>query len=29
MNPANALEALREVQLDIQEGADIVMVNLL
>ncbi|NMA30566.1 MAG: porphobilinogen synthase [Candidatus Methanofastidiosa archaeon] len=27
MNPANALEALREVQLDIQEGADIVMVK--
>ena len=27
MNPANTLEALREVQLDIQEGADIVMVK--
>ena len=27
MNPANALEALREVALDIQEGADIVMVK--
>ncbi len=27
MNPANADEALREVQLDIQEGADIVMVK--
>jgi len=27
MNPANAKEALREVQLDIDEGADIVMVK--
>jgi len=27
MNPANAAEALREVALDIQEGADIVMVK--
>jgi porphobilinogen synthase len=27
MDPANALEALREVQLDIDEGADIVMVK--
>jgi len=27
MNPANAVEALREVALDIQEGADIVMVK--
>ncbi|MCL5966696.1 MAG: porphobilinogen synthase [Deltaproteobacteria bacterium] len=27
MDPANALEAIREVQLDIQEGADIVMVK--
>ena len=27
MNPANAKEALREVQLDIEEGADIVMVK--
>jgi len=27
MNPANGLEALREVALDIQEGADIVMVK--
>ncbi len=27
MNPANRVEALREVQLDIQEGADIVMVK--
>jgi porphobilinogen synthase len=27
MNPANVLEALREVALDIQEGADIVMVK--
>jgi porphobilinogen synthase len=27
MDPANALEALREVQLDIAEGADIVMVK--
>jgi porphobilinogen synthase len=27
MNPTNRLEALREVQLDIQEGADIVMVK--
>lgn len=27
MNPANRLEALREVQLDVQEGADIVMVK--
>ncbi|MDY7024734.1 MAG: porphobilinogen synthase [Pseudomonadota bacterium] len=27
MNPANALEALREVELDLQEGADIVMVK--
>jgi len=27
MDPANALEALREVELDIQEGADIVMVK--
>ncbi|MBL7813596.1 MAG: porphobilinogen synthase [Saprospiraceae bacterium] len=27
MNPANRLEALREVQLDITEGADIVMVK--
>lgn len=27
MNPANALEALREVALDIEEGADIVMVS--
>lgn len=27
MDPANALEALREVALDIQEGADIVMVK--
>ena len=27
MNPANALEALREVEMDIKEGADIVMVK--
>ncbi|PTM03694.1 MAG: porphobilinogen synthase [Bacteroidetes bacterium] len=27
MNPANAKEALREVQLDLEEGADIVMVK--
>src|SRR5262249_2008872 len=27
MDPANALEALREVALDLQEGADIVMVK--
>ena len=27
MNPANRLEAIREVQLDVQEGADIVMVK--
>ncbi|HVT72737.1 MAG TPA: porphobilinogen synthase [Lacunisphaera sp.] len=27
MNPANRLEAVREVQLDVQEGADIVMVK--
>ena len=27
MNPANALEALREVELDIEQGADIVMVK--
>jgi len=27
MDPANALEAVREVQLDVQEGADIVMVK--
>jgi porphobilinogen synthase len=27
MNPANAREALREIQLDIEEGADIVMVK--
>jgi porphobilinogen synthase len=27
MNPANRLEALREVHLDVQEGADIVMVK--
>ncbi|MGI6453448.1 MAG: porphobilinogen synthase [Syntrophomonadaceae bacterium] len=27
MNPANALEAIREVALDIEEGADIVMVK--
>jgi porphobilinogen synthase len=27
MNPANAREALREVRLDIEEGADIVMVK--
>ena len=27
MNPANSLEALREVELDIEEGADIVMVK--
>lgn len=27
MDPANALEAIREVELDIQEGADIVMVK--
>ncbi|MBS0286407.1 MAG: porphobilinogen synthase [Proteobacteria bacterium] len=27
MDPANALEALREVEMDIQEGADIVMVK--
>ena len=27
MNPANRLEAIREVQLDITEGADIVMVK--
>ena len=27
MDPANVLEALREVELDIQEGADIVMVK--
>jgi porphobilinogen synthase len=27
MNPANAIEALREVALDIEEGADIVMVK--
>jgi len=27
MNPANVLEALWEVELDIQEGADIVMVK--
>lgn len=27
MNPANALEALREVELDLQEGADMIMVK--
>jgi porphobilinogen synthase len=27
MDPANAAEALREVELDIEEGADIVMVK--
>ena len=27
MNPANRLEAIREVQLDVEEGADIVMVK--
>ena len=27
MNPANRLEAIREVQLDVNEGADIVMVK--
>jgi porphobilinogen synthase len=27
MNPANRLEAIREVQLDVQEGADMVMVK--
>ena len=27
MDPANAEEALREVQLDLEEGADIVMVK--
>lgn len=27
MNPANATEALREVELDLQEGADIIMVK--
>ena len=27
MDPANAIEALREVQLDVAEGADIVMVK--
>ncbi|MGD9591719.1 MAG: porphobilinogen synthase, partial [Candidatus Berkiella sp.] len=27
MDPANALEALREVEMDIQEGADIVMIK--
>jgi porphobilinogen synthase len=27
MDPANALEALREVALDLEEGADIVMVK--
>jgi porphobilinogen synthase len=27
MDPANALEAIREVTLDIEEGADIVMVK--
>ncbi len=27
MDPANAAEAIREVQLDVQEGADIVMVK--
>ena len=27
MNPANASEALREVELDLQEGADIIMVK--
>jgi porphobilinogen synthase len=27
MDPANAREALREVKLDIQEGADVVMVK--
>jgi porphobilinogen synthase len=27
MNPTNRLEALREVQLDVQEGADVVMVK--
>lgn len=27
MNPANAIEALREVELDLQEGADIIMVK--
>ncbi len=27
MDPANSIEALREVQLDIQEGADIIMVK--
>jgi porphobilinogen synthase len=27
MDPANALEALREVELDVQEGADMVMVK--
>jgi porphobilinogen synthase len=27
MDPANAIEALREVELDIEEGADLVMVK--
>jgi porphobilinogen synthase len=27
MDPANALEALREVTLDVEEGADIIMVK--
>jgi len=27
MNPANSREALREMQLDVQEGADILMVK--
>jgi porphobilinogen synthase len=27
MNPANALEALREVRLDLEEGADVIMVK--
>ena len=27
MDPANALEAIREVRLDIEEGADIIMVK--
>jgi len=27
MDPANALEALREVTMDVEEGADIIMVK--
>ena len=27
MNPANRVEALREIQLDLSEGADMVMVK--